>query len=215
MHMAKYRKEPNRRRDIPHRLLFYISRKTSAKHPDWRDATIQFLWNLYEVRDKNRAVSIVVHKVDGIELYNDAEPIAYFHLRQQHILVHAAPGYLLCSMKPRPFSTPHKGSWPLMWRCTDERELQAFLRALRKLPVRPPSGGEKRSRNIPPEVRELVLERDEGRCRAMVGKRRCKATTDLHFDHVIPFIRGGSNLAPNIRILCAQHNLQKGSTQRV
>jgi len=49
----------------------------------------------------------------------------------------------------------------------------------------------------------------------MVGKRRCKATTDLHFDHVIPFIRGGSNLAPNIRILCAQHNLQKGSTQRV
>jgi hypothetical protein len=214
--MPKYRKAPNRRRDFAHRLLFYISQRTSAKYPDWRDATIKFLWNLYEFRDRNPAISIVVHKEDGIKVYHDAVPLAYFHFRQRHILVHAAPGYLIGSTKRRPFSKPHKGSWPMMWRCEDEHELQRFLRIVRRLPpVKPKVSSGDRSRYISQEVREFVLERDEGRCRAIVAGRRCRATTELHFDHVIPFCLGGASLEPkNIRLLCQRHNLEKGSTQR-
>jgi len=62
-----------------------------------------------------------------------------------------------------------------------------------------------RNRIIPPRVKLEVWQRDKGRCRV------CGATTDLHFDHVIPFSKGGSSMiADNIQILCGRHNLAKG-----
>ena len=87
MRMPTYRKAPNKRREIAHRILFYIAQRTSVKHPIWRDATIRFLWNLYELRDRNPSILLVVHKEDGITVSNDAAPIAYFQFRQRHILV--------------------------------------------------------------------------------------------------------------------------------
>jgi hypothetical protein len=36
------------------------------------------------------------------------------------------------------------------------------------------------------------------------------STRILHYDHDIPFSRGGSSLtAANVRLLCARHNLEK------
>lgn len=59
-------------------------------------------------------------------------------------------------------------------------------------------------RLIPSEVKLAVWRRDGGRCVA------CQATDNLHFDHVIPFSRGGSSLvAENVQLLCARHNLAK------
>lgn len=61
-----------------------------------------------------------------------------------------------------------------------------------------------RDRMIPPHVKLEVWKRDQGRCRI------CGATTNLHFDHIIPFSKGGSSLvAENIQLLCATHNLAK------
>ena len=103
-----------------------------------------------------------------------------------------------------------------MWKCDDETELSAFLRIVRALPVTAPTvkSGD-HGRYITQEVREFVLERDEGRCRAVIAGQRCHATTDLHFDHVLPFSRGGDSVeAKNIQILCRLHNLQKGPTLR-
>jgi hypothetical protein len=60
------------------------------------------------------------------------------------------------------------------------------------------------TRMIPTPVKIEVWARDGGRC-ALCGSER-----NLHFDHIIPFSKGGSSLvAANIRLLCAKHNLQK------
>jgi hypothetical protein len=59
-------------------------------------------------------------------------------------------------------------------------------------------------RLIPAEVKKEVWVRDGGKCQL------CGATDNLHFDHDIPFSKGGSSIAAeNVRILCARHNIQK------
>lgn len=61
-----------------------------------------------------------------------------------------------------------------------------------------------RQRIIPAQVKLEVWKRDGGKC------VECGATDELHFDHIIPFSRGGTSLkADNIQLLCARHNLQK------
>jgi 5-methylcytosine-specific restriction endonuclease McrA len=58
-------------------------------------------------------------------------------------------------------------------------------------------------RPIPDDVRLLVWTRDGGAC------VKCSATGELHFDHIIPVSRGGSNYADNIQLLCRTCNLAK------
>ena len=61
-------------------------------------------------------------------------------------------------------------------------------------------------RQIPGEVQREVYERDQGKC------RQCGSTKNLHFDHILPFSKGGSSkVASNIQLLCAKHNLRKGA----
>ncbi|MEY4630035.1 MAG: hypothetical protein RIQ81_155 [Pseudomonadota bacterium] len=62
------------------------------------------------------------------------------------------------------------------------------------------------SRKIPSHVMQEVFKRDHGRC------RQCGANDNLHFDHILPWSKGGTSLmAENIQLLCARHNLQKGA----
>ncbi len=59
-------------------------------------------------------------------------------------------------------------------------------------------------RLIPSWVKLEVWKRDGGRC------RKCGTGTGLHFDHIIPYSKGGSSKDPaNIQILCGRHNLEK------
>jgi hypothetical protein len=61
-----------------------------------------------------------------------------------------------------------------------------------------------RSRVIPSSVKQEVWLRDGGKCRI------CEATDELHFDHIVPYAKGGSSLlANNVQVLCARHNLSK------
>jgi hypothetical protein len=61
-----------------------------------------------------------------------------------------------------------------------------------------------RSRIIPTLVKKAVWERDGGQCVI------CGATDELHFDHDIPFSKGGASITvDNVKILCARHNLSK------
>jgi hypothetical protein len=60
------------------------------------------------------------------------------------------------------------------------------------------------TRLIPSEVKRQVWIRDKGQC------TQCGSKDNLHFDHIIPFSKGGSSLvAENIQLLCARHNLNK------
>jgi hypothetical protein len=62
------------------------------------------------------------------------------------------------------------------------------------------------TRLIPSHVKLEVWRRDKGRC------QMCQSRDNLHYDHDLPFSRGGSSLtAKNIRLLCARHNLSKGA----
>ena len=61
-------------------------------------------------------------------------------------------------------------------------------------------------RQIPGDVERKVYERDGGKC------TQCGSLENLHFDHIIPFSKGGSSkVASNIQLLCAKHNLKKGA----
>ena len=61
-------------------------------------------------------------------------------------------------------------------------------------------------RVIPSDVKLEVWQRDQGQC------VKCGANDNLHFDHVLPYSKGGTSLiAENIQILCARHNLQKSA----
>ena len=62
------------------------------------------------------------------------------------------------------------------------------------------------TRMIPSAVKLEVWKRDLGRCVI------CGESDNLHFDHELPYSKGGSSLtAENIRLLCARHNLSKGA----
>jgi len=62
------------------------------------------------------------------------------------------------------------------------------------------------SRVISSAIKVEVWKRDGGAC------VKCGSRTNLHFDHDLPFSRGGSSLtAKNIRLLCAKHNLAKAA----
>lgn len=60
------------------------------------------------------------------------------------------------------------------------------------------------TRLIPASVKLEVWKRDKGQC-VICGRK-----DNLHFDHLIPYSKGGSSLtAENIQLLCVRHNLAK------
>ena len=59
------------------------------------------------------------------------------------------------------------------------------------------------SRIISQEVKDLVWNRDNGKC------AQCFSNARLEFDHIIPFSKGGSNTYRNIQLLCEQCNRKK------
>ena len=63
---------------------------------------------------------------------------------------------------------------------------------------------EEDTRVIPSEVKAKVWKRDKGQC------VQCGSKEHLHFDHILPYSKGGTSKDErNIQLLCAKHNLQK------
>jgi 5-methylcytosine-specific restriction endonuclease McrA len=60
------------------------------------------------------------------------------------------------------------------------------------------------TRLIPSHVKKDVWKRDQGKCVL------CGESKNLHFDHDLPFSRGGTSLlVDNVKLLCAKCNLRK------
>jgi len=69
-------------------------------------------------------------------------------------------------------------------------------------PVKEPD----RRRIIPTHIKLEVWKRDGGRC------VMCGAADELHFDHILPYSKGGTSMSTeNVQLLCARHNLQKSA----
>ncbi len=65
----------------------------------------------------------------------------------------------------------------------------------------------KRRRIIPTAVKLAVWKRDKGKC------VMCGATDELHFDHDLPYSKGGTSMTEqNVQLLCARHNLSKSDS---
>lgn len=61
-----------------------------------------------------------------------------------------------------------------------------------------------RRRIIPTEIKLEVWKRDNGKCVT------CGAKDELHFDHILPYSKGGTSIkVENVQLLCARHNLAK------
>jgi hypothetical protein len=70
----------------------------------------------------------------------------------------------------------------------------------------PPATHPGRRRVIPTSVKVAVWRRDGGRCVV------CGATDELHFDHDVPYAKGGTSVTEdNVQLMCARHNLKKGA----
>lgn len=68
----------------------------------------------------------------------------------------------------------------------------------------PPNPNPVRRRIIPTAVKPSVWKRDGGKWVV------CGASDELHFDHDLPWSKGGTSLTEaNVQLLCARHNLRK------
>jgi len=69
---------------------------------------------------------------------------------------------------------------------------------------RPTASG---SRHVPARVKRAVHDRDGGQCTFVSESgHRCESRSDLEFDHVKEFARGGEATVDNIRLRCRDHN---------
>jgi HNH endonuclease len=70
----------------------------------------------------------------------------------------------------------------------------------------PPPSVPSRRRIIPTAIKLAVWKRDGGRC------VQCGATDELHFDHDLPWSKGGTSISiDNVQLLCMRHNLKKSA----
>lgn len=85
-------------------------------------------------------------------------------------------------------------------------KFQLKLAHNQEINLEPGETSQSHSRVIPSEVKKHVWQRDKGRCVL------CHSTENLHFDHDLPYSKGGTSLSvDNVRLLCMKHNLEKSA----
>lgn len=95
----------------------------------------------------------------------------------------------------------------LLEKCDPERKI-ARKEKNRASRQRPQTTSCAHSRYIPQSVKDIVWQRDEGRCQFVSADgKRCDERGFLQFDHVKPFALGGSSTDPeNLMLKCHTHN---------
>jgi len=84
---------------------------------------------------------------------------------------------------------------------SDYEKKQSIKRKLSKKPPRTDT------RRVSVSVKKEVFKRDHGQCSYVAPDgTRCTEKHYLHFDHIVPFAKGGSSESLNLRLLCSRHN---------
>ena len=64
-----------------------------------------------------------------------------------------------------------------------------------------------RSRYVPEKTKQIIWERDEGRCSYVSSEgKHCGDKNFIELDHVRPWALGGNSTIENLRLLCRTHN---------
>ena len=171
---------------------------------------------IYEGHDTPKTIDNPVPKIANQIMHNPSGS-----LNQNGLFYHAAERYKSGKQKPelvKVYEKLHRGIWVFngifnlldAWQETsNKRKVFKFKLELTDNQV---SNNEiintdkilEHNRLIPPNIKLEVWKRDKGRCVI------CGSTDNLHFDHIIPFSKGGSSLSIyNIQLLCARHNILK------
>jgi HNH endonuclease len=87
---------------------------------------------------------------------------------------------------------------------TEPLDLSAFASFVDFAQVERPSWQDRcANRRVPDSMRATVLVRDGGRC------RRCRRSTNLEIDHIVPVSKGGKTEESNLQTLCRRCNRSK------
>jgi hypothetical protein len=138
---------------------------------------------------------------------------------QNGLFVKAVEGYRNDDQKPETVKVYEKvlsGVWSLkgFFNLVDykivqdgKRKVFRFILALnefQQFEVNKARPQARRTRLVPSEIKKEVWKRDGGKCVI------CGAKDELHFDHDVPYSKGGTSItAVNVKLLCIRHNLQK------
>ena len=191
--------------------VILMSRRTNAPYIDRIEDDGRIL--IYEGHDVSKTQDTPIPKTIDQPMYNPGGS-----LTQNGLFFKAAKDYSKNKRKPelvRVFEKLHAGIWVYngTFKLVDAWEEQRDNRKVFKfkLELTESQAQEKQhydtiefDRMIPSNVKLEVWKRDKGKC------VKCGSNKNLHFDHIIPFSKGGSSLtSENIQILCAKHNISK------
>ena len=91
----------------------------------------------------------------------------------------------------------------------DENEDISISKSNAETTIKPEIEYKHKTKRQPSErLKVQVLMRDGNKCRL------CGTTitgADIHFDHILPWSKGGETTLENLQVLCAPHNLAKGN----
>ncbi|MBM3324724.1 MAG: HNH endonuclease, partial [Calditrichaeota bacterium] len=187
--------------------VMLMSRRHNAPYPDRVEEDGRVI--IYEGHDAPRTrLNTDPKKIDQPELNPSGS------LTQNGLFYRAASQHRIGEAKPelvRVYEKIMDGVWAYngVFRLVDAWREQHHGRRVFKfrLEVTDESSESGRSvalehrRVIPSAIKAEVWRRDHGRCVI------CGRIDNLHFDHIIPYSKGGSSmLASNIQLLCARHN---------
>jgi hypothetical protein len=163
-----------------------------------------------EARSAGTPIPEVVDQPGQTRLGRSTENGKFFHAAKERASGRRPPE------RVRVYEKIHKGIWSYngVFHLEDAWTEQSGPRKVYKFKLVAVEGEEDDSRPaainpnpgrvIPTSVKLAVWKRDGGKCAV------CGSTQNLHFDHIIPWSRGGSSEdALNIQLLCAAHNLEK------